>query len=250
MELVIWKRSPSRAWMGMCLALACSLYGCGKGGNEAPDLTSATENPAPTLEAESLGGGRPAQVAALWEAAQPKAGKAWTDHAFNVVKTYGLSLMAGSRDVTQFCPSYHSLSDDQKASFWVYFVSAIAKYESAFDPLSRMREPGMGDDPVTGRPVYSEGLLQLSYQDSLNYPFCNEFDWKRDRSLSASDPRKTILDPYKNLSCGVRILDRLVARHHLIAFDSGNYWSTLMPNGHYGKVSGIKALTHQISFCR
>ena len=107
----------------------------------------------------------------------------------------------------------------------------------------------MGTDPVTHQHVYSEGLLQLSYQDSLNYSFCNEFDWKKDRHLSPGDPRKTILDPFKNLSCGIQILNRLVQRHQLVAFGSGNYWSTLMPNG-YGKVRSIKALTHQIAFCR
>ncbi len=249
MELVKWIGSPSRASIGLIFGLA--LQGCGKGRSGAVDtnLPAGVDAPADAVQSEDLRGGTP-QVAALWETAQPKAGKAWTDHAFQVVQTYGASLKAGPQDVTTFCPSYYSLSEEQKVSFWVYFVSAITKYESGFDPLSRMREPGLGTDPVTGQHVSSEVLLQLSYQDSRNYSFCNVLDWNADRHLSPNDPRKTILDPFKNLSCGIRILDRQVQRHHLIAFGTGNYWSTLKPNGSHGQVAAIKALTHQILFCR
>jgi hypothetical protein len=69
-----------------------------------------------------------------------------------------------------------------------------------------MIETTMGTDPVTGKQVASEGLLQLSYQDVpnygsvLKYPLC-KIQWSKDKSLSVTDPKKTILDPYINLEC-------------------------------------------------
>lgn len=189
-------------------------------------------------------------VAALWERSHPQDGPKWSAFAYGVITSYGPALLKGTNDVNGFCPSYGTLSPEQKTSFWVYLVSAITKYESAFDPTSRMKEVGLGTDPITHQRVYSEGLLQLSYQDSLAHAFCNEFDWNKDKLLAGRDPKKTILDPYKNLSCGIRILNELAAKRHLISFSGGHYWSTLTPNGKYSQANNIRNLTKQILFCR
>jgi hypothetical protein len=189
----------------------------------------------------------PMTVAPLWEAPRAAAGISWTRFASILVLTEAPALMKGTNDVQSFCPSYYRLTTDEKVNFWVYLISAVVKYESGFKPLSRMRETGLGSDSVTKLPVYSEGLLQLSYQDGRNYSFCNEFDWSKDRLLGAADPRKTILDPIKNLRCGIRILNKVVGRRNLIAFDSGHYWSTLMPK--HSPVHSIQAMTRKISIC-
>jgi hypothetical protein len=68
--------------------------------------------------------------------------------------------------------------------------------------------------------------------------------------LSRTDPNKTILNPYKNLTCGIRILNRLVERKGAISFASGHYWSVLMTSHPNSKVSQIKALTSAISICK
>ena len=187
------------------------------------------------------------EVAPLWEKAKPSVGPVWSQFAAKLILTEAPDLLKGTADVHKFCPSYFHLTTDDKVNFWVYLVSAVIKYESAFDPTSRMRENSMGTDGVTKLHVYSEGLLQLSYQDREAYPFCNEFDWAHDKALSASDPRKTILDPAKNLRCGIRILNKVVGRHNMIAFDAGQYWSTLMPKR--GPERLIRAMTNQISIC-
>lgn len=188
------------------------------------------------------------EVAPLWEAGRKNDGRDWTLHSLDVVKTYGANLMAGAKDVRQFCPRYQFLSENQKANFWVYLVSAMVKYESNFNPLTRYRESTLGIDSVTKKPVYSEGLLQLSYQDQRPYPFCNEFKWSSDKYLSAKNPRKTILSPYKNLKCGIRILDRIVGRKKYISFNSGHYWAVLTPKNQAR--ARIAALTNRISFCQ
>jgi hypothetical protein len=128
-------------------------------------------------------------------------------------------------------------------------ISAVAKYESNFKATTRFKEPGMGTDPVTGAPVYSEGLLQLSYQDARTHKFC-AFDWERDRKLPLADPRRTILDPMINLKCGILILANQVKRYNRISILSGAYWSVLRPPGaNYSKVLQIRALTRKLSFC-
>jgi hypothetical protein len=80
------------------------------------------------------------------------------------------------------------------------------------------------------------------------YPFCNEFDWSVDRYLSVSDPKKTIFDPYKNLKCGIRILNQIVGNKKLISFSSGHYWAVLKPTS--GSQPKIKALTNNLPFCQ
>lgn len=256
-----------RAAKGIALPIAfialIGLQGCGPNSGfavssvDSPSATSGqggveppAAQPPPNASPPDSGptASVPMTVAPLWEAPRAEAGVSWTKFASILVLTEAPELMKGTADVQNFCPTYYRLSTDEKVNFWVYLISAVTKYESGFNPVSRMRETGLGTDSVTKLPVYSEGLLQLSYQDGRNYSFCNEFDWNKDRLLSASDPRKTILDPIKNLRCGIRILNRVVGRHNLIAFDSGHYWSTLMPK--HSPEHSIQALTRQISICK
>ncbi|MGZ3710606.1 MAG: hypothetical protein ACXVBE_02575 [Bdellovibrionota bacterium] len=227
-------------------------------GKEADASQPSGNNPITTVPTDPADSSDPvdspknpvAQVAALWEKPHPQTGPDWTSYAMGVVRDHGANLLVGTTDMASFCPAYSSLNQDQKISFWVYLVSAVTKYESGFDPTNRYKESTMGTDPVTKQPVYSEGLLQLSYQDQRNYSFCNEFDWNKDKLLAARDPKKTILDPYKNLKCGIQILNKIVGIHHAIAFGSGHYWSTLMTTSSHNQLKGIKALTNQVLFCR
>jgi hypothetical protein len=217
----------------------------GNGGDGTPPVTQTPPHPAPNPPVPPL---HLMAVAPLWEKAKSEQGPSWSQFAAQIILTEAPDLMKGTADVQSFCPSYFHLTTDEKVNFWVYLVSAVVKYESGFEPTSRLREIGLGTDGVTHLPVYSEGLLQLSYQDQQGYPFCNEFDWAHDEVLSPTDPRKTILDPIKNLRCGIRILNKVVGRHNLIAFDSGHYWSTLMPK--HSPEHSIQSMTNLISICR
>lgn len=147
-----------------------------------------------------------------------------------------------------FCPKYQSLDNNQRANVWAALFSGVAKYESAYSPTSRYQETTMGTDPITQQPVWSEGLLQLSYQDIQGFPFC-DFDWSKDKSLNPTDPNKTILDPYKNLYCGVGIMAKQITRKGLITVSSGAYWSTLKSGGRYQQIAGISAIVKKIPFC-
>jgi hypothetical protein len=184
----------------------------------------------------------------LWESVRTD-GKKWSAHVFNLIQQQTPNLIQGAADMATFCPRYPQLTTIERVNFWGLLVSAMAKYESGFDPTNRMHETTMGTDPVTGRPVYSEGLLQLSYQDSRAYPFCDEFNWSVDKNLQPTNPNKTILDPYKNLTCGMKILAQQIKNRNRITLTSGVYWSVIKVGGKYSKIAQIAALTKKMPGC-
>jgi len=155
-------------------------------------------------------------------------------------------------DVKNVCPRFFQLETSEKRLFWAYFLQAVAVPESGLQRSNRFRERGIpGIDSVTGLPIWSEGLLQLSYQDTRNHG-CG-FDWQRDRNLDRDDPDKSIFDPKLNLECGVKILEhQLFGRNPRPLFPSRHYyWSTLTrttpPRGAYAQV--LRELRSAPGFC-
>jgi len=137
---------------------------------------------------------------------------------------------AMGRKVAQFCPRFGAMSEADRRAFWAYFFQALSGAEAGLKATANVqhREPQVAVvDGVSHRMVRSEGLLQLTYEDSARYG-CN-FDWNADQQLLEHDPAKTILQPRNNLLCGVSILDNqlVVQRKPLLSFSS--YWSTLRP---------------------
>jgi hypothetical protein len=190
----------------------------------------------------------------VWSGHHPDAQK-WTFFADTAIEKYGSSLMKGSKDINQFCPGYFNLEPRHRRYFWIQLIAAIAKFESGFSPTSRYVEASMGIDSVTHLPVVSEGLLQLSYQDAITYRalipegLC-EFDYPQDRLLKPKDPRRSILDPRRNLTCGIAILNHQIARDARIGINRGAYWSVLKLNSRHSKLSSIAALTKSLNFCQ
>lgn len=184
-----------------------------------------------------------------WESANYPERKNWSAHLQKIILNDWNTLLAGSNDITAFCPTYHKLENEQRANVWAQIFVAIAKYESAYSPVSRMQETTMGVDPVTNKPVFSEGLLQLSYQDIQWASWC-DFDWNKDKSLSPTDPKKTILSPYKNLDCGVGIMARQVKNKGSIVLASGVYWAVIKSGGKYQQLSSIQSMVKSLPLCK
>jgi hypothetical protein len=174
--------------------------------------------------------------------------RAWSEFMFKIIFTEFFDKMDKAQDIERFCPKYRSLDKYRKTWVLGEMISAISKYESGWNPLSRMQETTMGIDPVTKEPVYSEGLLQLSYQDIQWAPYC-AFDWSKDKALSRTSPAKTILDPYKNLYCGTRILANQIASKGKIILSSGVYWAVIKEGGKYQKIDPITSYTKALPFC-
>jgi hypothetical protein len=158
-------------------------------------------------------------------------GKTWNPDWDHFVEQSIPSEMLSSsvpHDVRRFCPNFYRMSDDDKRVFWAYFFQALAGAEAGLNPTTNVRHPQMAKvDKVTGQPVHSEGLLQLTYEDQKIYG-C-DFDYKRDRELPSHDSAKTILQPERNLGCGIKILDNQITTLHKPIVTKVSYWSTLQP---------------------
>lgn len=175
----------------------------------------------------------------------------WSNYIYSFIKSEQPQLMGPNvaDDVETFCPKFRTITDDQRVNFWGQLLAGMTKFESSWKPTSRMVETTMGTDPITGRQVASEGLLQLSYQDEGSYNIDCGFDWSKDKNYSDSDARKTIFDPYKNLKCGIIILSRQLKNKGSIALSSGVYWAVLKKGGTYTKIPQISAITKKLAFC-
>ncbi len=123
----------------------------------------------------------------------------------------------------------HLLKWNGDKLYWTKFLHALAASESALVPWDTYWEKGInnGIDPHTGDKYLSEGLFQLSYSDHEYYG-C-DFDRDLDRGKSENDKTKTIFNPEAQLKCALTIMNKLTGRKGTPIFNSGNYWSTLMP---------------------
>ena len=133
-------------------------------------------------------------------------------------------------DVRKFCPNFYHMSETDKRIFWAYLFQALAGAEAGLNPTTNVRHPQMAKvDKVTGQPVHSEGLLQLTFEDQKVYGCGCDFDWDADRKLPKNDPGRTILQPKNNLECGIKILDVQIIGHHKPLLTKNSYWSPLQP---------------------
>jgi hypothetical protein len=178
-----------------------------------------------------------------WETSKNKDAKKWSQFAYDTVEKYGKRLLKGSNDMNAFCPNYEKISREQKIGFWVYLFSEMSLYESSWDPNTHVfGETPKGGDPVTGGRVYADGLMQISYGERVyNKGLCDELDWSKDKHLAAKDPNKTILNPYNNLKCAIRIFDSQLPRENLIASRRHDPLNS---------VAKIQAATKSIPFCK
>ena len=191
-----------------------------------------------TLELLKVKVGAPTENGQLpWENGTPER-RAWSVFVQELIGGELYSVFDNAEDARRFCPNYNKLDKESRVLVWSNLIAWVAKYESGWDPTSGMTETTMGLDPVTGKQVRSEGLLQLSYQDVTGWPFC-KFDWSKDKGLALRDPRKTILDPYKNLDCGIRFLAQQIRKRGTVILTSNVYWSVLKEGGKYSEVENI-----------
>ena len=133
--------------------------------------------------------------------------------------------------VGAYCPRFSSLPDVDKRAFWAYLFQALSGAEAGLKPTTNVShsDPAVAvPDKVSHRMVRSEGLLQLTYEDSERYG-C-DFDWNHDKSLATRDAGKTILQPKNNLLCGIRIMKNQLVDLREPLLTPRSYWSTLRPD--------------------
>ena len=162
----------------------------------------------------------------------------WTQAAENAVSATSLSGQVPN-DIQQFCPRYSSLLADSRVMFWAGLLSAMAKFESNFNPETAFTE-NLKDR--NGQNVVSRGLLQISVESANQRRYgC--------KIVAA----KNLHDPATNLACGARILSTWVEIDGVVAYANGvtaggaRYWSVLRTSSH--SLDEIKAITRGFGFC-
>jgi hypothetical protein len=135
-----------------------------------------------------------------------------------------------ARAVRLYCPRFAGLQDADKRAFWAYTFQALAGAEAGLNADSDVHHTAAAVnkiDPATHRATRQEGLLQLKYEDADRYG-C-DFDWQRDKALPEKDPNRTILEPARNLGCGIKIMeDQIISKNEPLV-TRRSYWATLQP---------------------
>ncbi len=180
--------------------------------------------------------------------------KSWTIFTRDFLKNNATSLLNGPKDVTTFCKHYFTLTElEHKLDFWTYFISAVVQLESDFNMTTSYHESSLGDDELTKRPVRSEGLMQVSYQDK-HYPFCDQFNWEEDKNKEINDPTKTIFNPFLNLACGIGIINNLAQKTNHIILQNAYYDVLRYRSKRWGEdqlpVDKIIAWTQSLPMCK
>jgi hypothetical protein len=181
-----------------------------------------------------------------WEKNNPSR-KRWSEYVFLQIEN-NFEILNSAKDIKHFCPNYKNLNKNQKINVWGQLIASMSFYESTFNPSARIASVSNSIDPVTSAPLISEGLLQVGYIDSL-YHNCS-FDWSKDSKLSDDDKRKTILNPYNNLSCGIKILTKQIRRYESIAIDKGAYWAVIKTNHPNSKLQQIIKMVGKYEICK
>jgi hypothetical protein len=213
-----------RAVVLICIAAQLSLASTGCHGTQAENKP----DPAPPPAAVKIAPSTPLNVKAA-ELGGPTWDKNWDIFIERSLPPAMLTRRV-PRDVRRYCPAFYSMSETDKRAWWAYLFQAMAAAEAGLNATTNVRhtEPEVAvPDHVTGRIVHQEGLLQLSYEDSKRYGCA--FDWQADKRLPPHDPNKTILNPERNLACGIRILAHQIIDQHKAIFSPTSYWSTLQP---------------------
>jgi len=128
--------------------------------------------------------------------------QAWATHAENEVMAQGLDKLNPS-DAKEFCPNGMSTRN------WVHLMGAMVNYESGFKPTTVYQENFTGRD---GKFILSIGLFQVSLSSSNGGYGCGFKD------------NEDIKNPEKNISCGVKILKKLISQNGRIAGKVNGSW--------------------------
>jgi hypothetical protein len=178
-------------------------------------------------------------IRARWETSQ-RDGEDWSKHVYQSLDSLGLNLLSKDpADVADFCPNYKNLSKAEKKNFWVYLLSSMTEFESGHRPETSYREAFFD---AKGENVISRGLLQLSIESANAYG-------------CGFQNAQEIHDPKKNLSCGIRILNRWVGNDQRLAgrinskwLGGARYWSVLRFTN--APLTKIQSYTRAIGICR
>ncbi len=160
-----------------------------------PTPTPPVTTPAPTPVVDTT------DAVPAWEA-KVSGSRDWTNHLYSELDRVGQDLLdVIPADSGTWCPNYKNLSYNDRKKYWIYVISQMTRFESSFKPETSYTEDFTDS---SGKKVISRGLLQISIESAKGY----------DCEVGNA---QELHNPLKNLTCGVRILDRWVGRDGRIA---------------------------------
>ena len=173
---------------------------------------------------------------ALWNDASANKGGTWTAVAEKEVRAQGLPNLE-PKDIATFCHAYAHLSTDDRAKVWVYWMSAIAKYETKnFDPM----------EDYPDKPEPSRGLFQLSVGSASS-------------KFYGCGPQtiESLHDPESNITCAVKTIGVWLKRDGVIGTREPNtsptgvakMFGTLWPGKANHPRENIIRLTQSFPLC-
>ncbi len=153
----------------------------------------------------------------------------WTRAAMSAIAGHGEGLDSViPRDIDRWCPSYATNSPTMRRAFWVGMMSALAKYESTYNPQA-----------VGGGNRWF-GLLQI-YPDTARRYGCR------------ATTGEALKSPTENLSCAARIMAVTVARDRAVALHDGRWRGVAAdwgPMTSRNKIAAMADWTRQQSYCQ
>lgn len=154
----------------------------------------------------------------------------WTKATLSALDTDGAVLATTvPADIDRFCPGYREASLEDRQAFWSGLFSALAKYESTWNP----KASGGGGAWI--------GLLQIAPGTARAY------------SCGATST-SSLKDGAANLSCAVKIAARQVPRDNAIVSSGSGKPAGLArdwaPMRKKSKVAEMAAWTSAQSYCR
>lgn len=209
----------------------------------APTPKPPTPVPAPTPKPPTPApspGADTSDAVPMWEA-KVSGSRDWSNHLYSELDRLGQDLLdVIPADAATFCPNYKNLTYNERKKYWIYMISAMTRFESSFKTNTTYTEDFTDS---SGKKVVSRGLLQISIESANGY----------DCELSNA---QDLHNPLKNLSCGVRILDRWVGRDGRIAGKvdakwrgGARYWA-VMREGDKTSYKTILSSSKNLKMCK
>jgi hypothetical protein len=159
-------------------------------------------------------------------------GSGWAPYSLTLDRSISASSLPDTvpSDIGEYCPKYASMSRTQRVAFWNRYMSSVAKYESScksnptpFNEAAHCRKTNQQcfqkPDVVTGKDVLSEGFFQLSYGSEAGRARASG-----GKHCVFDHTKGDIVDPGKNIDCGIYILATDTSRSGSIAGGT-RYWS-------------------------
>jgi len=150
----------------------------------------------------------------------------WTEATLAALRTQGAPLLSEvPGDISAWCPGYVAAGPDQRAAFWAGLFSALARFESTWNP----RAVGGGGQWF--------GLVQISPQTARAYD-------------CAAESGAALQDGSANLACAVQIATESVQRDGVVAAGGGGIAADWGPFHSTEKRAQMREWVSTQSYCR